>query len=804
MSDTILIVDDESIVTDTLSMLIRLSLGKNVITYNDPNQALQDEHLKDHRVALVISDFLMPGMNGLEFLKGVKAITPGTVSILLTGYADKENAIRGINEIGLYHYVEKPWDNHELITTIQNGLEKKYLSDQLQEKIIELNRANLGLEQTVIQRTAAIRNLLDNTGQGFLTFGADLRIDEEYSRQCRRIFSSAMEYRPFPEVLFPTDAGQREFIVKLLGKIFTENVHAQKELFLSLLPEEVVIGGRCINIEYRLITDSTESHEEIMMVILTDLTDQRVLEAQMEEERGMLQVVAKVAADPALFFQWVDDYRTFFGERMEKMFQSNPSSRPIGNEIMRNIHTFKGSSAYWGMTTLPRHLHEMEDAVAAYLSEHIESPMSDSAHLLSAFTTVEWLEEELQYLRRILGDDFFRRQELLEIEQFRIDQLKETVFNILPPHESRALLPEIEQLRYSPFKKMLLPYPECTLQLAQEYEKLILPFEITGGNFLTDSRKYGPFCRALIHIFRNIVHHAIETPDERVEMGKLESGRVVFEVALVDEDIRIIISDDGRGINTERIRARLLEKGLLSPNEAEKLSDEDTLGYIFADTISTLDYATPISGRGMGLSAVKTELDKLGGSLHVQSQSGVGTRFEFRLPLKRSCPLPPSIFPIILQTLIHDAEIIITELIEKPGSIEALPCENPDSVLLLDYTGIIPMKGAIRGGLILTVEKDLAHRLALAMSQSELRGDEIDDCGLDAVVECANILLGKAIHSLPEIETLVMENPWRLRSEHAIIHHPGFLVRGIGVHCAAGDMRIYFMLESGPEQSETI
>ncbi len=142
MSKNILIVDDENMITTTLSALIKMVLKHSVKTYNDPLQALQSEDLLHKSVDLVITDFMMPGMNGLEFLRNVKEKNPDAVTILLTGYADKENAIKSINEVGLYYYLEKPWDNNDLIKVIKNGLEKKELSDNLKQKYKELEESN--------------------------------------------------------------------------------------------------------------------------------------------------------------------------------------------------------------------------------------------------------------------------------------------------------------------------------------------------------------------------------------------------------------------------------------------------------------------------------------------------------------------------------------------------------------------------------------------------------------------------------------------------------------------------------------
>jgi len=137
-----MVVDDEKMITTTLSTMFKLMLKENVIVYNDVDQALACKELENKSVDLIISDFMMPKMNGLEFLKNVKEKCPDTVSILLTGYADKENAIRSINEVGLYYYLEKPWNNNDLIKIVKNGLEKKELKDDLKEKYEELETSN--------------------------------------------------------------------------------------------------------------------------------------------------------------------------------------------------------------------------------------------------------------------------------------------------------------------------------------------------------------------------------------------------------------------------------------------------------------------------------------------------------------------------------------------------------------------------------------------------------------------------------------------------------------------------------------
>lgn len=158
-SDKILVVDDDKIVTSTLKTLFNLEGFSDAHYFNDPREAI--EFLKSEKPNLILSDFLMPEMNGFEFLSIAKKLYPEVSMILLTGYADKENAIRAINEIGLYKYIEKPWDNDDLIMNIKNGIERSYLLSQLREKIneLEIAKAQLekyshGLEEIVAQKTA--------------------------------------------------------------------------------------------------------------------------------------------------------------------------------------------------------------------------------------------------------------------------------------------------------------------------------------------------------------------------------------------------------------------------------------------------------------------------------------------------------------------------------------------------------------------------------------------------------------------------------------------------------------------------
>ncbi len=181
MSKTIYVVDDEKMITVTLAALIRVMLKYNVQVFNDPVEALQSEALVKNNVDLIISDFMMPGMNGLEFLRKATKISPNTITILLTGYADKENAIKSINEVGLYYYLEKPWDNDRLIKIVSNGLEKKDLSDNLHKKYEELKESKEETERLYDLLKTDYQQEVDNVRNLVITLANVIEAKDKYT-----------------------------------------------------------------------------------------------------------------------------------------------------------------------------------------------------------------------------------------------------------------------------------------------------------------------------------------------------------------------------------------------------------------------------------------------------------------------------------------------------------------------------------------------------------------------------------------------------------------------------------------------
>ena len=142
--ERVLILDDEEMVLTSIRSFLELETDYEIVTFTSGAEAL--EYTKKNKINLVVSDYLMPDMDGISFLAKMKEIDPNATRIILTGYADKENAIKAINEVGLFQYIEKPWDNDNLKLVIRNGIDKQKLLSELELKVGEIKKAYGDLE----------------------------------------------------------------------------------------------------------------------------------------------------------------------------------------------------------------------------------------------------------------------------------------------------------------------------------------------------------------------------------------------------------------------------------------------------------------------------------------------------------------------------------------------------------------------------------------------------------------------------------------------------------------------------------
>jgi DNA-binding NtrC family response regulator len=141
---TVIIVDDEDMVITSVKAFLQLETDFEIRGFTDPEEAAS--FARDNRVDVAVSDYLMPKMNGIQLLSKVKETQPEASRVLLTGHADKQSAIQAINDVALFQYLEKPWDNAQLLLVVQSGAERAKLFRDLREKVEALDNANSSLK----------------------------------------------------------------------------------------------------------------------------------------------------------------------------------------------------------------------------------------------------------------------------------------------------------------------------------------------------------------------------------------------------------------------------------------------------------------------------------------------------------------------------------------------------------------------------------------------------------------------------------------------------------------------------------
>ena len=202
----------------------------------------------------------------------------------------------------------------------------------------------------------------------------------------------------------------------------------------------------------------------------------------------------------------------------------------------------------------------------------------------------------------------------------------------------------VMKTRMQPIGRLFQKYPRIARDLARQLGKDV-ELALIGEETEVDKTMIEDLADPLVHLVRNAVDHGVESPAERLAAGKPAKSIVRLEARQEGDHIVLIIADDGRGMSPERIRAKAIEKGIIKEEEANTLDDRQSLNLIFLPGFSTMSTASAVSGRGVGMDVVKTNIQKLNGSVEIRSEPGKGSVFIISLPLTLA------ILPVLLVLL---------------------------------------------------------------------------------------------------------------------------------------------------------
>lgn len=512
----------------------------------------------------------------------------------------------------------------------------------VQYRTAYLRRRQRDLERQVAERTAVvvekstqIASLLDNSGEGFLSFGADLVVDPDHSRACETLLGQAPAGRDAALLLFPDDPKNAELLRRTVSKVLETSDPLRREVMLSLLPRDFACTGFDLEARYRVLEGGH------VMVVLRDITEERRLTRKVARERQRLELIVAAVSDGRDFFDAIDAFRAFAQRGLPDLLASAAKPAATVHELYRQIHTFKGLLAQFSCEAVPEALQALEDRLAALSDLGEDVTRGQLAEAAGSVAYEDLLDRDLAPLRKALGEAFLERGRsiALSAEQARLlselaDRMRRGEAVDLDESKLRHLLDGIATLTQVSLHDILAGFDRTIQQVAARLGKEVAPLAIdAAGEVWLDPEIYGPFCRSLVHVFRNAVVHGIEDPEERLEAEKSEAGTISCRIEVEGDTISLIIADDGAGVDLAALRRHAVETGTLSPQESEAATDRAILDLIFADSISTAAIATELAGRGVGLAAVRQETTALGGTVTLSTTAGEGTRFLFRLPL---------------------------------------------------------------------------------------------------------------------------------------------------------------------------
>ncbi|MFI8739477.1 chemotaxis protein CheA [Stutzerimonas zhaodongensis] len=255
----------------------------------------------------------------------------------------------------------------------------------------------------------------------------------------------------------------------------------------------------------------------------------------------------------------------------------------------------------------------------------LEKPASE------AETTVRVDTARLDEIMNMVGELVLVRNRLVRLGSNSADEaMAKAVSNL--DVVTADLQSAVMKTRMQPIKKVFGRFPRLVRDLARSLKKEI-NLELVGEETDLDKNLVEALADPLVHLVRNAVDHGIETPEEREAAGKPRTGKVVLSAEQEGDHILLLITDDGKGMDADVLRAKAVEKGLLDKDAADRLSDLESYNLIFAPGFSTKTEISDVSGRGVGMDVVKTKISQLNGTVNVFSNKGQGSRVVIKVPL---------------------------------------------------------------------------------------------------------------------------------------------------------------------------
>src|SRR3990172_990008 len=363
--------------------------------------------------------------------------------------------------------------------------------------------------------------------------------------------------------------------------------------------------------------------------------------------------------------------------------EESPGDLGLINEIFRAVHSIKGSAGFLGFTRLVEVAHQSENVLNKLRQQEIQATSETIDIILESVDVLKVLMTEI--MKQVQDDRNDRNENItisgernsdkpasgagedkeltLRIDTDRLDHVMDLVGElVLSRNRLSKILSDIEEIyegdekiktlletssnlslittdlqlsvmkmRMVPIRKVFNKFPRIVRDIARKANKKI-NLEMHGEATEIDKSVIEELKDPLVHLIRNSIDHGIETPEDRLKAGKPEAGTIKLNASQEGNSIIIQIEDDGKGIDPAVVERKARERGLIRNNDI-KLSHKEIINYIFEPGFSTADKVTDISGRGVGMDVVKTNIGRINGIIDVNSDNGKGTQVILKIPL---------------------------------------------------------------------------------------------------------------------------------------------------------------------------
>ena len=477
--------------------------------------------------------------------------------------------------------------------------------------------------------------IMQNLNNGIFTMSLKGVIDFRCSKAAQEILGIDISGKILSELLLKDKEDRALFSnwLSTVEKAYPAN--SDWELFSSICPLDVIaFKGR--NLRFSFYPFIREKKLFRLLVEVNDISKEVKLKIELEKERRHNAQIVEIVKDLDYFEEFIVETYNII-DNVEELLKSHKGyiAKESLIEVYRAVHSIKGSS---GIFKLDEILKET-DAFEEYFRNMMTKANNDNLEKVK-FESIEKMNKRITRIRKILGDtadyiskitnkDFgVTRGEVRDIKlSVTYNQLSD-ILKKVKKSSNNELKKNLKNLLKVPAGKLFSRFPKMISNLAEKFQKEI-ELRIEGGNVRINAHVLNLLGDPVVHLIRNAVDHGIETPDERRKQGKTAKAIIKLKAVKENGNIRIIVKDDGRGIDPEIILKTAVNNNIIkSIAETGKMKKQEIYSFLYLPGFSTKEKATTISGRGIWMNVVKNNIEnKLNGSISIKSKKNKGTTF---------------------------------------------------------------------------------------------------------------------------------------------------------------------------------